>query len=121
MKLKCERPSNLDLTSEVEADVRALRSDEKIREVIKTAGLFLGLALVSVLIPVFHFILVPMFLLIAVIFGFKAGQRRERLTQETRVTCLNCASLIILKPVSFAWPLEFRCSACAEPHRLKPF
>lgn len=121
MRLKCERPSNLNLTSEVQADVRSLRPDEKIREVMKTGGLFFGLALVSVLIPVFHFVLVPMFLLIAVIFGIKAGKRNERLTQEVRVTCLNCASEILLKPVSFEWPLEFRCPQCAEPHRLKPF
>ena len=120
MKLRCERPSNLDLVSEIETDVRTLRVDEKAKEVVKTVGLFLGLALVSILIPVFHFVLVPLFLILTVVFGFRARKKNERLLHETKVTCLACGSPIKLKPTTFEWPLTFRCSKCAEPHRLRP-
>jgi ABC-type multidrug transport system fused ATPase/permease subunit len=120
MKLRCERPSNLDLISDIEMDVRTLRVDEKAKEVLKTVGLFWGLSLVSVLIPVFHFVLVPLFLFLSVVFGFRARKKNERLLHETAVTCLACGSQNKLKPTTFEWPLTFRCQKCAEPHRLRP-
>ena len=51
--------------------VTHLSQSDRLRKALKTFGFVFALALVSILIPVFHFVLVPLFLLASVVMAFR--------------------------------------------------
>jgi hypothetical protein len=89
-------------------------------------GMFWGLALASVFIPVAHFILVPTFLVAGVVMAIKRAREDRRLLR-VRGACPRCGAVQDLKPGGrFVDGRSFDCPSChgnltlatrpAEPH-----
>lgn len=99
--------------------VQPLSETEKLIKALKKLGLFWGLALVSVLIPVFHFILVPLFLTLGIYFALQSHKSQGQvLSGETR--CPHCQSEIHIKPCELRWPLTEICQTCVRVVRMLP-
>ena len=94
-----------------------LNPQQRFQRAIKKFGLFLGLAIFCIFIPVFHFILVPLFLLIAIISGWKTYTVEFELDLESQ-KCLQCQQN--LNPVYYLGPdLRFRCEHCHSHYVVK--
>lgn len=71
------------------ARVRERDPGERSARALRTAGIFLGLAVLSVFIPIAHFVLVPSFLLAAGVFAFRRLRERASVVRLTGV-CPRC-------------------------------
>lgn len=72
---------------------------------------FLALALVSILIPVFHFVLVPLFLLLAPFLGYKT-YKEEVILEALEISCPECHQPAAFAKTSGQWPLHAICPHC---------
>ncbi len=91
---------------------------ERMAQSLKKLGLFWGIALVSVLIPVFHFVLVPLFLILGLFFARRSYKSEGQvLGGETR--CPHCQTEIKVKPAELQWPLSEICQNCARVVRME--
>lgn len=75
---------------EPEAELIKLRTDERFKIALQKFALFFALAIASIFIPVFHFVLVPAFLLISVVMGIKAYKIQYRLQIHKECLCVQC-------------------------------
>jgi hypothetical protein len=95
---------------ETDKQLIKLSPRQRFQRAIKKFGLFFGLAVFCIFIPVFHFILVPLFLLIAMIAGWKTYQVENELDLGTQ-KCLQCSQN--LNPVYYLGSdLRFHCDHC---------
>jgi hypothetical protein len=77
-----------------------------------------GLAVVSVAIPVAHFLLVPAFLIAGPIAAFR------RLRQESGIlggegTCPACGVQMVIEAHADEWPFFDVCQSCSTPARIE--
>lgn len=98
-------------TGTTEANVHTLSNRERLMIALKAMSITWGIAFLCILIPVFHFILVPAFLLAGIVMFFIQHRRTEFLEQAT-VKCPECANVFELKNISFNWPLRQICPKC---------
>lgn len=86
---------------------------------LKLGGLMWGLALVSVFIPVAHFVLVPGFLLAGPVAALLARRRTEVLLGGL-VRCPKCDETYDVGGGALQWPAQGQCPACRSVVRLTP-
>jgi len=98
--------------------VKYFSPPEKMTQALKKLGLFWGIALVSVLIPVFHFVLVPLFFFLGIFFGYRSYKSEGRvLGGETH--CPHCKNEVKVKPAELQWPVSEICQNCARVVRME--
>ncbi|XGC82239.1 hypothetical protein ACES2L_07050 [Bdellovibrio bacteriovorus] len=86
---------------------------------LKKLFMFWGIALVSVLIPIFHFVTVPLFLGLGLFFAHRSYQSRGQvLTGETH--CPHCQDKIVIQKAELQWPLSEICQNCTRVVRVEP-
>lgn len=86
---------------------------------LKKLLMFWGIALVSVLIPIFHFITVPLFFGLGVFFAHRSYQSRGQvITGETH--CPHCQNKVVIKKAELQWPVSEICQSCARVVRVEP-
>ncbi|WII71854.1 hypothetical protein QJS83_15425 [Bdellovibrio sp. 22V] len=90
---------------------------ERMSQALKKIGIFWGIALVSVLIPVFHFVLVPLFFGLGIFFAIRSYKSEGKvLGGET--SCPHCGTKVEIKPAELQWPLSEICQNCARVVRI---
>jgi hypothetical protein len=72
---------------------------------------FWGVAIAAILIPVFHFVLVPLFFLLAPFLALKTYQEKVVL-EACEVPCPECHQLAQFSKNSGQWPLHNNCPHC---------
>ncbi len=92
MKLILFSDQNKFLQTSVQLD--KLASSERLKISLKKFAIFFLIALGSILIPVFHFVLVPLFLILAIVFGIKAYSTRYFLKIQDSCRCIQCQQLM---------------------------
>jgi hypothetical protein len=110
--------SDQSKNTELSAHLKTLSAREKMTYAAKKFFLFFGLAVISVFIPVAHFVLVPVFLLLAVVTGVKANAIQSRLELQQEVRCLRCEKTF---PKEFLLGKEKRlqCAHCFEHFQIE--
>lgn len=84
---------------------------ERLRRMLKIFGMLLAAAFVAVFIPLLHFVLVPVLLLGAILFGVLAWiDRAEILRGE--FPCPQCQKINTLPRGSEDFPRDTRCQHC---------
>jgi hypothetical protein len=84
---------------------------QRTRRALKALGICWGIALCTVLIPILHFILVPLFLISGpIVFFWVASQ--ERMITGGKGICPECGKAIDLMKSPPRWPLSDLCSHC---------
>jgi hypothetical protein len=98
---------------ELSARLKSLSPKEKMTYAAKKFFLFFGLAVISVFIPVAHFVLVPVFLLLAIVTGVRANAIKYKLELREDISCLKCEKTF---PREFLLGKEMRlqCRHCFE-------
>lgn len=84
---------------------------EKLRRGLKALGVCWGAMLVAVLIPVLHFLLVPLFLISGPIVALWFYQQKSTILGG-KSECPDCGKELNIIKTSEKWPLKDVCSAC---------
>lgn len=103
--------SDADKKSNANLSVLTLPKSSRGTLALKTLAMFWGGALVSLLIPIVHFVSVPAGLMAGVFMSWRAYGFANQL-EPNRVLCPNCQTEIELKPRAFNWPLREECAQC---------
>ena len=98
-------------TSAAEISAKVLRSDERYLRSVKALAFSWIAAGVSIAIPVMHFVLVPLFLILGPILAFLAFKKTHSLA-EAKLLCPHCKTKFTLKPAAVEWPLKDVCPKC---------
>jgi len=105
-------------TSPGELTVKIYSSTDKTFQAIKRLGFFWLIAVASVLIPVLHFVLVPLFLVLGVFFAVRT-YRSEGAVLRGTTTCPHCKADITVQPGVLQWPLTEICQSCTRVVRMR--
>jgi hypothetical protein len=81
------------------------------KRALKSWGLFWGIGLFCVIIPLAHFILVPSFLLAGPIVAFFVYNQTDVILGGTG-TCPDCGKPFKVARMKIQWPLNDICSEC---------
>ncbi|MCB0347444.1 MAG: hypothetical protein KDD37_01345 [Bdellovibrionales bacterium] len=105
--------------SENEVDVEVIHLTTKSR-VIKSIQLCFGLllmALVCVFIPVFHFVLVPTLIILAIVLPFLNLKNDKALTAQ-KIKCPKCQNQVAFKTKRFQQEVKTFCPECRSQLKL---
>lgn len=94
-----------------ELSVHVFSQKERTRRSLIKLFSWFGIAGVSILIPVFHFILVPLFLLLAPFLALKSYKEQVRL-EACSLLCPECRQLAHFAKNTGEWPLHNNCPHC---------
>jgi hypothetical protein len=90
---------------------QAWQKRERTLRALKALGITWGLAVAAVLIPLLHFVLVPLLLLAGpAVFVWIAGQ--EEMILGGRGTCPECGKPLEIAKSTVKWPLKDICTHC---------
>lgn len=78
---------------------------------MKSLGIFWGLAVFSVFLPVAHFVLVPMFLILGPIFAVSTYKQDASIVAKALV-CPECKEPLKVSSQKMKWPLLLVCDSC---------
>jgi hypothetical protein len=94
-------------------EVRIQEWDKKARtsRAIKFWGLCWGLAIISVIIPLAHFVLVPGFFIAGPV-GAWIISTQSRVILGGESICPNCNSFLPIAPAADSWPISDLCVHC---------
>jgi hypothetical protein len=95
----------------IQAEVTSCTRQNLLPLAFKKIGMFWGAGLLCVFIPVFHFVLVPLFLLIGIIAFFKTLKFKYQIA-EGFYNCPACTEKNILKNMWFQDELRSHCEKC---------
>ncbi|HEX7674066.1 MAG TPA: hypothetical protein VF412_07840 [Bdellovibrio sp.] len=91
---------------------------QRTRVALKKLAIFWGIALVSVLLPVVHFVLVPLFFFLGFFFAYR-GFKSEGQVLSGETTCPHCGTKVVVKKQELAWPITEICQGCARVVRME--
>ena len=90
----------------------------RVKQALKKLALFWLGSLLSILIPVVHFVSVPVLFGLGIFFAYRSykseGQVLEGLTR-----CPHCQNEVPIKPAELQWPLTEICQNCARVVRIE--
>lgn len=111
--------SDLSQKQSTEVQVSPLLPNQRFMVAAKKAGLFFLFAFVSIFVPVLHFVLVPLFLLVMV-WTFFHQYKFKTWISEFKYTCPGCKQQAVVVAQAFAWPLYFNCDHCHAKLKIDP-
>lgn len=109
IQIKAYTPSDPEQTGSLH--IRRFSKQDVMQNVLKKLGFFWGIALVTVLIPVFHFITVPLFFILGIFQALKAKKAQFEIL-DGQVPCPHCKKLIEIKKAVFIEGHKEICQAC---------
>jgi hypothetical protein len=101
------------------AHLRLYTPQEKQKRAWKAFFLFVGLGIVSIILPLAHFFLVPGFIL-ASPFAYRWAKNQVGTVISLEGICPFCQKPIVHRGGAIQWPLRINCEACREPVKAEP-
>lgn len=98
--------------------VKQFSPAERIRNALKKLSIFWLLAMVSILIPVLHFVLVPVFLGLGLFMAVRA-YKAEAWVLHGSTQCPHCRVPVEVHKAELHWPLTEICQNCARVLRIE--
>jgi hypothetical protein len=83
----------------------------RMKRALRILGILWGIAVVTVFIPLAHFLLVPGFLIAGPIVAFKVYEQ-DRAILGGQCICPECGQAVTLVQAKDRWPLSDLCSKC---------
>ena len=90
---------------------REFSKSERAQRTLKVGGILFGVTLLTAFIPVLHFVLVPLFLILSLVFGLNAWTEKAEI-QSAEAPCPSCAEPTRLGTQAEGWPKTQRCPKC---------
>ncbi len=112
MTLNIQSSSGRSLSLETE-QVKVLDLRDRALFAAKKAGVFFALAVASVFIPVFHFVLVPLFLLLTILTFWKKSRAHWKF-ENLEFDCLECSTRLRLNDGFEKPPFRVFCNFCHQ-------
>ena len=84
---------------------------ERMTRGLKIAGVLWLVAVVTLFVPILHFILVPSFLILGIVFGWAAWHDKAEVIRGEFI-CPNCKRTIPIPRESENFPCATRCTEC---------
>lgn len=94
-----------------EITILYLSTGEQFKRSIKKLVLFWGIAIGTVFIPIFHFVLVPGFLILGMVMFFLSFNIGEILMIK-KCLCPKCNEEFELQECKIEWPISQSCGNC---------
>jgi hypothetical protein len=91
--------------------IEILGTKQRLKQSLKSFGMLLGLAVGSVFIPVLHFFLVPLFLLLSFFFAWLNYKKIYKIS-SVKVACPVCHGEITFEASSSSLPVRNSCILC---------
>jgi hypothetical protein len=118
-----QRLAVLCTVDDLKTDGFVLRRDiprsERVRRAGKMMGIFFLAAFFTLFVPILHFILPPLFLIVGGILSWSTWmETAEILTGE--IVCPNCKKVMTLGRSSEDWPKDHRCEGCSYSLKVLP-
>ncbi len=101
-----------DRSSEGQVIRRDFSGSERILRALKVGGILFGAAVLTVFVPVLHFVLVPLFLILSLVFGITTWLAKGEVISG-EVNCPSCGAKNVLRKAPESWPKQERCSGCS--------
>lgn len=109
---------NDDRRTEGVVRVKEFHPQDRMMNAIKKLAMFWGIMILTVFIPVFHFILVPLFFFIGLFMARRAYKSEGRVISGV-VPCPNCSTKVEVSRGDLNWPISEICQNCARVVRLE--
>lgn len=93
------------------ADIRYLNRVERSLRFLKFFALWSAVASVSIVVPILHFLLVPLFVLVGAVHGAMSFCKRRIVTGGCG-ECPYCGGRFEIARSTSSWPLQDRCALC---------
>lgn len=106
-----QSPFDLNIIFAQKADVA--------KKALKNLMMFWGVGVLCVFIPLAHFILVPLFLLLGIFFGYRA-MGYKFLIKSGSAECPNCHATVEIKDLWFKDESRSRCDHCGTQIVITP-
>jgi hypothetical protein len=116
---KIQASANSDHIEYGTANIHAYTPQMLLAKSIKKLLMFWGAAVLSILLPVVHFVLVPLFFILGIVFAILARKDRFEIT-DGKVACPNCKKEITVEKAAFAEYHSEICQHCACVVRISP-
>ena len=107
-----------DRRSEGFVEVQMFHQSDRMKLMLKKLAMFWALAIFSILIPVFHFVLVPLFFFLGIYCAYRSS-KSEGVVLSGKTSCPHCQSEVIIKKAELQWPLSEICQNCARVLRIE--
>lgn len=98
--------------------VREYHPQDRLMNALKKLGLWWLAAIFSVLIPVFHFVTVPLFFGLGIFMGYR-DYKSLGLVLRGSTKCPHCQAALQVKRNQLQWPLVEICQSCARVVRIE--
>ncbi|MDG0817374.1 hypothetical protein [Bdellovibrio svalbardensis] len=98
--------------------IETFNQTQKMQVALRKLALFWGLAILSILIPVFHFVLVPLFFALGFFFAHR-GYKSEGQVLSGSTTCPHCHTEVVVRKAELNWPITEICQGCARVVRIE--
>jgi len=106
-------------TSKGEVQIVTFSNSERTVRALKVLGICWGIGLFSILIPVLHFVLPPIFLLAGPIVGLMRYSIKSKILEGQGI-CPICAADFKITPTKATFPLDDICEACHRHVLISP-
>ena len=94
-----------------EVKMQVWNRDERMKRALKALGLSWGIALLCILIPILHFVLVPLGLIAGPIIAY-AIYFKESIILGGEAPCPQCGKPLKIVRSEVKWPLSDLCGVC---------
>ncbi|MBL9039789.1 MAG: hypothetical protein JNG84_14830 [Archangium sp.] len=98
--------------------VVVLSTAERARRALARLGLTWAVGLACLIVPLLHFVLVPLGLLAGPVVAFLVWRRTVRVSGQG--TCARCGGSVDVPDGTFGWPVVVTCLACKTVLHLTP-
>lgn len=99
------------------ADIRSYSPPEIVKKSLQKLGLFWGMSLFSVFLPVVHFVLTPLFFVLGIYLSVRARKFRHEILSGT-IACPHCKKDITIGKSAFFEEHTEICQSCASAVRI---
>lgn len=119
VKVRIRSRSDLDKHADSQLIVKGFSSGIRTMRAVKALLICWAIAVFCVLIPMLHFVLVPLFFLAGIFMFFNQMSVHSYLVSGT-IPCPACQKEVILKPMAFDWPKREICNYCRADLSISP-
>lgn len=99
------------------ADIRSFSPREVLTKSLQKLGMFWGLALFSILLPVVHFVLTPLFFILGIYLAVRARKFRHEILSGS-INCPHCKAPVTIGKAAFFEEHTEICQNCASVVRI---
>jgi hypothetical protein len=100
-----------ELSSSGHIFIRNIPTYERIADGLKSVAIMWSIAVFCILIPVLHFVLVPLFFILGLVLGFSDWSTLKEIVSG-EFNCPSCKKVNLLNQQSAKFPQNKRCEYC---------